>query len=174
MAVTAATNQIRCKRIIREAEGYLELGLPQHALDALDRMTDPGTFKGARLWLMGEALRSQERFAEAAEVLEQAIELSPSKIEVYLGLGWCYKRTNRLSEAIRALERARDADPDQAIVHYNLACYHSLASHKHDAIECLSRALILVPNYRDMISAESDFDPIRNDPDFQALTSIIV
>lgn len=172
--MSGATNQIRCKRIVREAEGYLELGLPQQAIDALERMTDPGTFKGYKLWLMGEALRAQERYAEAAEVLEQALELSPSKIEAYLALGWCYKRTNRLNDAIATLERAREADPEQAIVHYNLACYHSLARRRTEAIDALSRALAIQPDYRDMIAAEHDFDPIRNDPEFQALTSIIV
>ncbi|HQU45491.1 MAG TPA: hypothetical protein PK867_21940 [Pirellulales bacterium] len=38
----------------------------------------------------------------------------------------------------------------------------------------LSRAIALDSNYRDMIVDERDFDPIRSDPEFRALTQIIV
>jgi len=168
------TNRIRCQRILREAEGYLELGLTQQALDTLERMTDPGTFKGHKLWIMGEVLRTLERYNEAAAVLEEAADLAPSKVEVCLALAWCYKRTNRLEMAIATLERARDVDADQGIIHYNLACYHSLSHHKAECLESLTKALAIQPEYRDMIAEERDFDPLRSDADFQSLTSIIV
>jgi Flp pilus assembly protein TadD len=159
---------------LREAEGYLELGLAAQALDTLARLTDPGTFRGHLLYVQGEALRALERWSEAADVLEQAADLMPSNIPMWLALGWCQKRAGHLDAAIHALERARDVDPSEAVIHYNLACYHSLARRKHDALLCLSRALELQPEMRDSIGDESDFDPLRSDPDFQALTSIIV
>jgi tetratricopeptide (TPR) repeat protein len=167
-------HRVRHQRILREAEGYLELGLPQAALDTLARISEPGTFLGQKLYLTGEALRALERYAEAIPALEQAAELRPSEIPVWLALGWCYKRTNRLENAIGALEKAEEVAPDDAIVHYNLACYLSLAGRKHEAITRLARALSIDPDYRDMIGAETDFDPIRNDPEFQSLTSLSV
>ncbi|MBS0209056.1 MAG: hypothetical protein JSS27_08900 [Planctomycetes bacterium] len=36
------------------------------------------------------------------------------------------------------------------------------------------RAIEIQPEYRDAIGDERDFDPLRADPDFQALTTIIV
>ena len=170
----SVSNSVRYQRILREADGYLELGLPQAALDALARMKDPGTFKGRKLYLTGEALRAMQRYAEASQVLEESADLSPSHIPVWLALGWCYKRNGQLDRAIGALQRAREIDPEQAIVFYNLACYYSLNRQKEEAIEYLSRALAMQPEYRDMIGDESDFDPLRADPDFQALTTIIV
>ena len=168
------SHRMRCQRLLREAEGYLELDLPRLAINALSRMEDPGSFRGHQLWLWGEALRALGEFVEAATMLEEAAELTPSKLEIFISLGWCYKRTNRLPDAIGALERAREANPDQAIVYYNLACYQSLAGNKDAALEYLSQALIMQPGYRDHVAEESDFDPIRNDPDFQTLTAIIV
>lgn len=167
-------HRVRHQRILREAEGYLELGLPQAALDTLARIAEPGTFLGQKLYLTGEALRALERNAEAIPVLEQAAELRPSEISVWLALGWCYKRCGRIDSAIGALEKAEEVAPEDAIVHYNLACYLSLAGRKDDAINRLARALNIDPDYRDMVGTESDFDPIRDDPEFQSLAGLSV
>lgn len=170
----SARNRIRLQKLLRESEGYLELNLPQHALDVLARMEEPGTFKGQKHYLTGEAQRALERYPEAIANLEQAADLLPSNVHVWLALGWCRKRTGRLDLAIEALERAQEVDPKQAVVHYNLACYWSLAGKKARALEYLGRAISLEPRYRDLVGEEADFDPIRSDPDFQALTGIIV
>jgi len=165
---------MRIQRMLREAEGYLELDMPQTALDMLSRLTDPGTFRGQKLYLTGEALRASERHAEAIGVLEQAADLLPSNVHVWLALGWCRKRTGQLDLAINALERAEEATPEEAIVHYNLACYWSLAGKKQRALAYLSRAISIDANYRELIVDEPDFDPIRSDPEFRAMLEIIV
>lgn len=170
----SGSNRVRIQRILREAEGYLELNMPQTALDLLSRITDPGTFRGQQLYWTGEALRALERYVEAIAVLEQAADLQPSNIHVWLALGWCRKRSGRLDLAITALERAEEVSPEEAIVQYNLACYWSLAGKKQRALAYLSRAISIDSNYRDLIVDERDFDPIRSDPEFRALTEIIV
>jgi tetratricopeptide (TPR) repeat protein len=170
----SGSNRVRSQRILREADGYLELGLPQQALNSLDRMKEPTTFKGQKLYLTGEAFRAMQRYSEASDVLEESADLSPSNIQVWLALGWCYKRTGRLERAISALERAHEIAPQEPIIYYNLACYYSLTAQKQRALDYLSQALAMQPDYRDMIGDERDFDPLRSDPDFQALTSIIV
>lgn len=169
-----AGNRVRIQRTLREAEGYLELNMPQTALDLLARVNDPGTFRGQKLYLTGEALRSLARHAEAIAALEEAADLLPSNIHVWLALGWCRKRIGRLDLAIGALERAEEVSPEEAIVHYNLACYWSLAGKKQRSLAYLSRAISLDSNYRDLLVDEPDFDPIRSDPEFRALTEIIV
>jgi len=167
-------NRIRYQRLLREAEGYLELGLPQLAIQTLEKIDEPGTFRGIQLYLLGEAFRAQGRFAEAIEALEASADKKPSKIDIYLALGWCYKRTGRLDRAIEALEMALAIDAKQAILHYNLACYWSLNGDKRRTCDYLSEALRLDPDYRDLIAGESDFDPVREDPEFQSLTSVTV
>lgn len=159
----------RRKKLRREAEGYLELGLPHSALGALARLGDPTTLDPYSLFLWGEALRCLGRFDEALVPLVQAAHQNPDDIRVWIALGWCYKRTGRLDAAIDALERALPADPDEPLLHYNLACYWSLAGNKDQAIGYLARALALCPEMRDMIATEPDFDPLRNDAEFQAV-----
>jgi tetratricopeptide (TPR) repeat protein len=168
------TNRLRYKRLLREAEGYLELGLPHLAIESLKKIDQPGSHKGQHLYLLGEAFRAQGRFSEAIEVLQASVENAPSKIDIYLALGWCYKRTKRLDLAIEALEKALEVDATMPILHYNLACYWSLAGKKRTALDFLSEALRRDPDYRDAAVNESDFDPIRNDPEFQSLLSVTV
>ena len=170
----SAGNRVRIQRTLREAEGYLELNMPQTALDLLSRISDPGTFRGQKLYLTGEALRALDRHTEAITVLEDAADLLPSNLHIWLALGWCRKRTGRLDLAITALERAEEVSPEEAVVHYNLACYWSLAGKKQRSLAYLSRAISLDSNYRDLLLDEPDFDPIRSDPEFRALTEIIV
>ncbi|MHC4180160.1 MAG: TPR end-of-group domain-containing protein [Planctomycetota bacterium] len=162
-------NRIRETKIQRAAEGYLELGMPQHALDTLARLGDPSGFDGHALYLWGEALRGMERYHEALVPLMQAAQLAPQDIHVWFALAWCYKRTGRIDLAISSLERVLAVEPSEALVHYNLACYWSLAGNKDRALEFLSQALEIDPDYRRLIDDEPDFDPIRCDPQFQTL-----
>ncbi len=160
---------IRATKAQREAEGYLELNLPQQALEALSRLGEPSELNAQGQYLYGEALRSMQRYGEALAPLCEAIKGDPENVHAYFALGWCYKRTGQLGQAIAALQRARKKSPEEALVHYNLACYFSLAGQKQRALRSLSRALEIDPDYRILVDDESDFDPLRPDPEFQAL-----
>lgn len=177
------------QQLLREAEGYLDLvtvfsdrwppsqpirdRLVQRALDAL-AMVESGAYGSHLLYLKGQAMLAMQRYQDAIDPLKEAADLSPDDIQIWLALGWCYKRVGRLDLAIESLEEALASDADQAIVHYNLACYWSLANNITLAVAYLSSALDLEPDYRDQINAETDFDNVRNHPDFLALTTVIV
>lgn len=162
-------DRIRRMKVQHQAEGYLELGLPQQALDALDRLGSSGTADARTLHLQGEALRSLERYADAIVPLRKVAELEPENVQVLLALGWCHKRTGRIDLAIGALDAALAADGDDPLIRYNLACYYSVAGHKRGALAYLEQALALDPNYRLLIDHEPDFDPLRGDSEFQAI-----
>jgi tetratricopeptide (TPR) repeat protein len=161
----------RIKRQLDEAEGYLMLELPQRALAILERRADWATMQFEASFLMGEALRSLERYREALKPLEVAAALRPAEIGVAIALGWCYKRTHRLAQAIDALERACRHNPNPpGLLHYNLACYWSLAANSAKALDELAVALDLEPDLRSLIADESDFDQLRGNPEFERLT----
>jgi Flp pilus assembly protein TadD len=168
------SDRIRTRRILREAEGYLELGMPEHTLKALDRLSDPATFRGQALYLRGQALRALRRYREALTHLEEAADLSPSNVLIWVALGLCYKRAGKIHLAIEAIERAIDVQPSMPLLHYNLACYLSLAGEKRRAVRELAYAIELDDGFRYKVIDEPDFDPLRSDPEFVSLTSIIV
>lgn len=173
-ALMVAKDLSRTERIQREVEGYLELGMAEHALKTLARLGSPSELCVRSLYLRGEALRSLDRYAEALVPLERASRLDSDNLHLWLALGWCHKRTGRLDLAISDLERALEINGADALVHYNLACYWSLVGSKQRALGYLSQALVINPRYRELIDEEPDFDPLRSDPEFQAVTSIVV
>ena len=71
-----------------------------------------------------------------------------------------------------AADRGRqliEAHPDEGYLYYNTACCESLAGRTFGAVEHLRRAIDIWEGCRDMATADSDFDPIRDDPSFQNL-----
>ncbi len=148
--------------------------MTQLALDALDELGDVIDSSAHALYLRGEALRRLKRWQEALEPLEKAARAEPNNVHVRLALGWCYKRTERLDLAVKAMERALKTKRCEALVQYNLACYLTLAGDRKGALEHLAEAISKDARFRELTHDEPDFDPIRSDPEFQALTSIIV
>lgn len=165
---------VRTRRYEIQVEGYLELGMAEQALRTLARLGQEASLGPHALYLQGEALRTLERYDEALAPLGQAAALSPKSVHLWLAIGWCRKRTGQIDLAIEALERAVQIGPDDALNHYNLACYLSLNGQKERALAHLAQALKIDPSYRHLVDDEPDFDPLRSDPDFRALTSIIV
>lgn len=186
----ADQDRIRRQQVLREAEGYLDLVmLGGEQLPLAPRLRDAvakrvlaqlretrffGRTLCTALYLEGQALRVLENYDQAIIPLERSAELDPNNLHVWLALGWCHKRNGRLDLAIQALEEALALEGGEAIIHYNLACYWSLAGNRKLALRYLAQALDIEPKYRDLIPDEHDFDPIRMDPEFQALTSVIV
>ncbi len=167
-------SQNRVDGVIRQAEGYLELGLPQQAVEVLQRREALVRESGRASYLLGESLRETERHVEAIAPLKQAAKLLPADMHARLALAWCYKRTDHLDLAIDALEQAVKHSPGEAILHYNLACYWSLTDEHRRALGSLGHAITIDENYLDLVPYETDFDAIRDDIEFQVLTSVIV
>ena len=185
-----AMTRLRRQAILRQANGYIELGellveadrpvppsarrLLDRALELLAELPEPTrSLPGTKL-LEGEALRALGRWSDALAPLWSVTAGEPERLEAWLGIGWCLKRLGRLDEAIAALEQGLEAAPLQPILHYNLACYLSLGGGVQAAIEHLTRAIAIDGRFRDLTEVEPDFDPIRTDPRFVAATSVTV
>ena len=65
------------KRLLT-ADGYMDLGLPERAVEELEKITDAGLLEGPRHLLHGVALRQLELYADAIMHLEKAARLMPS------------------------------------------------------------------------------------------------
>jgi hypothetical protein len=66
------------------------------------------------------------------------------------------------------LEAALAEYPDEWQGHYNAACFEAKTGHKEAAISHLRRAIELDPKAREFAEKDSDFDSIRDDPEFPA------
>ena len=187
----ASKAQLDHARRLQAASGYLDLEMPAHALRALEGIARPEATPFEFHYLRGQALRLAGRFGEALVAFSRAREYQPENLDVLMGLAWCFKRTDQLARAISTMEEAYRAHPKVPVVLYNIACYYSLAGEKRQALSWLGRALRMEASLRklvaedadlralgkptalrDLIPDESDFDSLRNDPDFQYLARL--
>lgn len=159
----------RIARKLEAARGYLLLGMADQALEELNDVDDPAAVEFEWHLLRGEALRTRRDFRSAIAAFQRCQRLQPDVLDVLMGLAWCYKRTDQLAKSIEAMHQAYLAHRSEAIVLYNLSCYYSLAGNKEQALSWLGRALRMRPDLRQLIADETDFDPLRNDSDFQHL-----
>ncbi len=159
------------QRHLQAAEGYLSLGMPDHALDALTQVPDS---EFALEWqlLRGDALRAKQEHHQALECFERALELDPKSLDALLGMAWCFKRIDRLEKSIESMRIAYEHHPKVPIVLYNLSCYYALAGNKDHALSWLGRALRMNRSMVKLVPEETDFDSLRNDPDFQHLLEL--
>ena len=104
----------RVTKRLREATGYLELGMTQHALDCLQGLGATGTFYAAAELLRGEALRRQRRFDDAAVHLEEAARHTPEPhdLPAWYALSQCLREAGDRETADTILARVRGAKPD--------------------------------------------------------------
>lgn len=106
-------DQFRVAKRIEQSCGYLELNMPQHALDNLSGLSTDGQLQGALEYVRGQALRMQSRFDDAVAPLASAAKLLPEATtkHVYLALAECHRAMDNSSLAANTLGAARGAKP---------------------------------------------------------------
>ena len=75
---------------------------------------------GRVLFYVGACLKELERFDEAIEVLERAVEVDPDDIVNHNLLGFCYYKVKRHQDAVACFERCVQIDPRSGIDWANL------------------------------------------------------
>jgi tetratricopeptide (TPR) repeat protein len=77
--------------------------------------------------------------------------------------------TGQAEEGMELVNRAVAISPDETGLLYNVACIYSTVGRTDEALDHLERAVRAGYNHRAWMEADSDFDPIRQHPRFQAL-----
>jgi tetratricopeptide (TPR) repeat protein len=147
---------------------FVHSGRARFELDG-ERVDAPaGTFVFARPGVKRTA------FAEEAGTTILVTGAMPG--QVYKPTGWeLWAPAGRRYQEGRyeeAADMARDlvaANPQYPALLYNLACVESLAGRKADAIEHLRLAIEASDGTRAYLEKDSDLDPLREEPEFQAL-----
>jgi len=99
------------------AEGYLELGMPEHALEELALIEDAAPIEASVEYLTGEAFRQQERYDDAVKALERAARLIPEPYNkvVWESLSDCFRKNgdDELADVAAIIARETGADFDE-------------------------------------------------------------
>jgi hypothetical protein len=147
---------------------FIQTGRARFELDGEHVDAPAGTFVFARPSVKRTA------FAEEPGTTILAVGATPG--QVYEPLGWelwaPFGRLYREGRYAEAANQARDmaaAHPEYPALLYNVACCESLAGRKADAIEHLRLAIGKSDSVRSYLAGDSDLDPLRDEPEFQAL-----
>jgi tetratricopeptide (TPR) repeat protein len=105
------TQFLRIARRIREATGYAELGMHQHALERLSDLGKLGPLEAEVALVRGEMLRQLGRIEEAEEAFLVAAAKFPSPQDrtAWLALSVLFRQVGDAAKAVSMLARARGA-----------------------------------------------------------------
>jgi tetratricopeptide (TPR) repeat protein len=130
------------------------------------------------LWPKAKAAMSQGNFAEARQLLREAVEDDPNDGALWFHLGVSCTETNQLDEAITAFERARTLAPRQADTYFNLGLVYWRKGEINKAKESYRAGLALDPketsaleNYSLLLMKTGEYqaaiaplEKLKNDP----------
>jgi tetratricopeptide (TPR) repeat protein len=99
------------------------------------------------------------------------LTINPDNYTALDNKGVVLSALGRKEESIAAHEQAIKIKPDYASAWYNKACFHALSHQLEDALTSLQKALELddTDKHIELAKTDTDFDSIRNNPQFQAL-----
>jgi serine/threonine protein kinase/Tfp pilus assembly protein PilF len=104
-------------------------------------------------------------------LLEQHLELNPEDPRACILGAVAYAILGETDKSVDLASRAMAIDPEDPMLLYNVACNYSVLQRYDDALNALERAVEKGWGDRAWIEHDSDFDPLRSNPKFQAIVS---
>jgi len=118
---------------------------------------------------LGRAAEAQEAQRRGLQIAERHLELNPDDARaLYLG-GIALIDLGEMEKGLTWTRRAQAADPEDSATLYNVACSYVRAGLRDEALHCLEKAVENGFGHREWLDNDSDLDPLRSDPRFQAL-----
>jgi len=99
------------------------------------------------LYNLGNALRAQSKFDEAADCYRQVLKLKPEHAKAHNNLGAVLLEQGKPDQAISHFHQALQIEPNNAGVYYNLANAMSAKDKTEQAITYYRRALHIQPDF---------------------------
>jgi hypothetical protein len=76
------------------------------------------------------------------------------------------------ARAREILAEGIEAHPESASLHYNMACLEAVQGNRETALAALRTAVELKPEVAEWARDDDDFESVRDDPGFRALTAL--
>ena len=98
---------------------------------------------------------NQEQKERAAAALEQAVKAEPGNAELWLHLGFAYRKLARLDQAREAFEKASSLDPQNQEALYMLGLIYEKDKRSQDALRVWKQYLSVATDEEKRATAEN-------------------
>lgn len=147
-------------RLLREAEGYMELGMLDDAWECLGKISPEKRDSPPVLALRALLNHHAQSWAELTQVAAQLVELLPDQAQWWLEWAYATRRSHSLQAAQEILLRALERHPNEPLIHFNLACYACQLGDLPAARRLLAQAFRLDKSLRSLASSDPDLQPL--------------
>ncbi|MFD2257383.1 tetratricopeptide repeat protein [Luteolibacter algae] len=145
------------KQILRAASGWLELGMPDDALEELKSLGSTGSGQERRaLELKLAAEMAKEDWTESSKTAGILCRMAVDDPEFFLSAAYCNHEAGNTEEAKNWLMRGPDVLNEMPVYHYNMACYLWKLGESERAKNHLAKAVQMDESFLD--SAKQDRD----------------
>ncbi|HPA20229.1 MAG TPA: hypothetical protein PLU30_20940 [Verrucomicrobiae bacterium] len=150
------------KRVLMEAAGYRELGMPLDSVAALALIPARDARHPAVLLAWCETEAARQDWTAARDRARQLTAAAPSFAAGWFWLGYALRRSESPAAAWRALRPVVGGFADEPVVDYNFACYACLDGHIEGAKASLDKLFASNPEWRECALRDEDLLAIRD------------
>jgi adenylate cyclase len=117
---------------------------------------------------LGQQERAEAAYRRTLDKVRKQLDLNPDDSRaIYLGATALAELGNQ-EEGLEWARKSYNLDPDDPYIVYGIACFHSRMGRIEEAVAYFEQAVRAGFSQIEWIRNDSDFDPIRNHPRFQA------
>jgi tetratricopeptide (TPR) repeat protein len=149
------------QRALQEVEGYLELGMLEDALVALDKLSPGLQISLEAISLRMEVYKASKDWSRAREIAEQLSQLQPNESCWFIDLAYATRRSESIEAAKKILLSAETRHPSEPLIKFNLGCYLAQTGDLSGAKAYVDKAISLEPSFRKIALEDPDLAPIR-------------
>jgi tetratricopeptide (TPR) repeat protein len=144
------------KQIIRAASGWLELGMPEDALNEIKGLPKDHLGEKIVLELRLAAEMALQKWQEAAETAKLLCMEAVDEPDFFLSAAFCLHELGETDEARKWLLRGPEVLSEMAVFHYNMACYLWTLGEKERAHNHLSKAFDMDESFKESALHDKD------------------
>ncbi|MCH7224502.1 tetratricopeptide repeat protein [Haloferula sp. A504] len=134
--------------VLQIALGWLELGLPEEALQELESLSARDRMRRQALELKLAAQMKAERWNAGADTGRLLCLREPKEPQFFIQAAYCLHETGDTAAARNWLMTGPSSLIEDPLFHYNIACYHAVLGESKQARSHLKRAISMDESLR--------------------------
>lgn len=147
--------------VLRSALGWLELGLPEEALQELEMLGAKDRMRRQALELKLAAQMKAEHWNAGADTGRLLCLREPKEPHFFIQAAYCLHETGDTAAARNWLMTGPSSLIEDPLFHYNIACYHAVLGESGKARSHLERAFSMDESLRGRARHDDDLATLR-------------